>query len=637
MATGRLSREALFLDDGGQFGDHAYEMLTQGGAPTLRVAVEGSPERDNCETVAVVPPEELTIARGVAEAAARRCLWVVVPKDADNPLEMLIEASVSAARVLDAEHPGIMVVFSRPAGEHRRIAAVADVEKPLKTGVLAWAGVGAASRMGGSLDILVLGAETQPFPETWPHALERFDLGSGEPLVRAAFERAEAEGIEIRFRPIGASTQKEERILAAARAGGYDVVVDDLPEFNVGPKLGRRTRVHRALRELESDWSPYHLLAAFDGDVVAVLDSARMGILPEEMARAGAAAAITLGLAGVAASAIPAVSGTEAMAVSEVGTSEVGAAVDEAVAAQDEKAKSGKAKSEKVSYPVPAEPTKKDLANAEKKLDQVSAEQAKAQGSLDKKDDRLETVQRQKAQAIYDQYAVESEIKTLERRIDQGEQRVADSRSGLLGRDTAETAVAQAQVAEAEAALAAAEIKSERLTDREEELAEKEKRLAKEKKKLVKENRSLLEQQQARRVQVQAIASNVDVRVYPTTNYTLTASYGQGGGYWSSGYHTGTDFAAPSGTPIYSAEDGVVIEAGYAGAYGNYTVIRHEGGITTAYAHQSSISVSVGQRVSAGQTIGTVGSTGNSTGPHLHFEVRNASGNFMDPMAWLNS
>jgi murein DD-endopeptidase MepM/ murein hydrolase activator NlpD len=87
--------------------------------------------------------------------------------------------------------------------------------------------------------------------------------------------------------------------------------------------------------------------------------------------------------------------------------------------------------------------------------------------------------------------------------------------------------------------------------------------------------------------------------------------------------HDGVDFPVPMGTPIGAAGVGTVISAGWnSGGYGNLTIIQHRLGYETYYAHQSSIAVSVGQRVSGGVRIGYVGSTGHSTGPHLHFEVR---------------
>jgi murein DD-endopeptidase MepM/ murein hydrolase activator NlpD len=98
--------------------------------------------------------------------------------------------------------------------------------------------------------------------------------------------------------------------------------------------------------------------------------------------------------------------------------------------------------------------------------------------------------------------------------------------------------------------------------------------------------------------------------------------------------HTGVDIGASSGTPIKAADDGVVVMAGPNGGYGNWTLIDHGGGLATGYGHQSSIGVSRGQRVSRGQVIGRVGSTGASTGPHLHWEVR-VNGNPVDPMRWV--
>lgn len=98
--------------------------------------------------------------------------------------------------------------------------------------------------------------------------------------------------------------------------------------------------------------------------------------------------------------------------------------------------------------------------------------------------------------------------------------------------------------------------------------------------------------------------------------------------------HAGIDLGAGSGTPIRAAADGTVLSAGWRGGYGNAVVISHGGGISTLYAHQSSIAVSAGTRVPRGQVIGYVGSTGQSTGPHLHFEVR-VNGSPTNPRAYL--
>jgi murein DD-endopeptidase MepM/ murein hydrolase activator NlpD len=105
--------------------------------------------------------------------------------------------------------------------------------------------------------------------------------------------------------------------------------------------------------------------------------------------------------------------------------------------------------------------------------------------------------------------------------------------------------------------------------------------------------------------------------IWPT-NGTVSSGFGA---RWGT-VHSGLDIAAPTGTPIWAAAAGEVFFAGVMGGYGNAVLIDHGNGMTTLYGHQSRIASSVNQRVGQGQVIGYVGSTGNSTGPHLHFEVR---------------
>jgi murein DD-endopeptidase MepM/ murein hydrolase activator NlpD len=130
-----------------------------------------------------------------------------------------------------------------------------------------------------------------------------------------------------------------------------------------------------------------------------------------------------------------------------------------------------------------------------------------------------------------------------------------------------------------------------------------------------------------------------------TTGYTAPVqgptgtAYGVAGSMWSSGYHTGVDFPVGTGTPIVSIASGEVVSAGDGGAYGNEVVILHPDGHYSQYAHLSSISVAVGQQVASGEQIGLSGSTGNVTGPHLHFEVRTGPGygSDIDPLAYLRA
>lgn len=108
----------------------------------------------------------------------------------------------------------------------------------------------------------------------------------------------------------------------------------------------------------------------------------------------------------------------------------------------------------------------------------------------------------------------------------------------------------------------------------------------------------------------------------PLTSYDLTSRFGERSSMWSSGMHTGLDFAAPTGTPIRSIAAGTVKSASYDGSYGYKTVVTLPGGGEVWYCHQNSLGVRPGQSVAAGEVIGTVGATGNVTGDHLHLEIR---------------
>ena len=99
--------------------------------------------------------------------------------------------------------------------------------------------------------------------------------------------------------------------------------------------------------------------------------------------------------------------------------------------------------------------------------------------------------------------------------------------------------------------------------------------------------------------------------------------------------HKGLDIAASSGNPVIAAASGTVVKSYFSSSYGNYVVISHGGGLMTAYAHMTRRLVSAGQTVAAGQQVGTVGSTGNSTGPHLHFEVY-VGGSTTNPMNYFS-
>ena len=117
-------------------------------------------------------------------------------------------------------------------------------------------------------------------------------------------------------------------------------------------------------------------------------------------------------------------------------------------------------------------------------------------------------------------------------------------------------------------------------------------------------------------------------------DYAITARFDQSGPRWTSA-HTGIDLAAPYGREILAAVAGQVTYAAWAGRYGLKVEITHPDGTRTWYAHLSTISVAPDQHVAAGDVIGHVGSTGNATGPHLHYEVRLAPDRVVDPEPWM--
>ncbi|MFF1277740.1 M23 family metallopeptidase [Streptomyces marokkonensis] len=185
--------------------------------------------------------------------------------------------------------------------------------------------------------------------------------------------------------------------------------------------------------------------------------------------------------------------------------------------------------------------------------------------------------------------------------------------------DQAESKAEAAAVAAAEKAAAEAAAKAEKEAEAKAEAAKKK-----------------AEEEAAKKAEAERLAELARQYALPTSSYTISSTFGQAGAYWSSGQHTGLDFAAPTGTLIKAVHTGTITSAGWDGSYGYKTVLTLDDGTEIWYAHQSSISVSVGQKVNTGDVIGRVGSTGNSTGAHLHLEVHpGGSSSGVDPMAWL--
>jgi murein DD-endopeptidase MepM/ murein hydrolase activator NlpD len=123
--------------------------------------------------------------------------------------------------------------------------------------------------------------------------------------------------------------------------------------------------------------------------------------------------------------------------------------------------------------------------------------------------------------------------------------------------------------------------------------------------------------------------------VLPVTGYRLSAGFGASSSLWSSGYHTGLDMSGPSGSTIVSVAAGTVKSTGFEGSYGNRVIVELQDGTEVWYCHLSRFASSPGDKVDPGQVIGYTGSTGNSTGPHLHIEIHPGGGDAVDPVPVL--
>ncbi|MFC8509435.1 M23 family metallopeptidase [Streptomyces sp. NPDC057411] len=180
---------------------------------------------------------------------------------------------------------------------------------------------------------------------------------------------------------------------------------------------------------------------------------------------------------------------------------------------------------------------------------------------------------------------------------------------------------AQAAAQEKEAVEAAARVKAAAEAKRKAEARAKEIRAAKE--------RAAREAERKRLASFQL----------PVAGSYVTTGYKTGGSLWSSGSHSGIDFHAAYGSTVVAVGSGTVVEAGWGGAYGNNIVIKMNDGTYTQYGHLSSIGVYVGQHVTPGEQIGVSGSSGNSTGPHLHFEARTSPeyGSDINPISYLRA
>ncbi|MFJ4920783.1 M23 family metallopeptidase [Streptomyces sp. NPDC088725] len=225
--------------------------------------------------------------------------------------------------------------------------------------------------------------------------------------------------------------------------------------------------------------------------------------------------------------------------------------------------------------------------------------------------------------------AADAPLTTAGLTSEDAEQGTTDAGEALRARilQQAEQQQTAADTAQQVAAEAAAAEKAQEQAKQQQDAAEKKAEEAKKK----------AEEEAKKKEEAERLAKLAASFSLPVASYTLTSTFGEAGSMWSSGYHTGLDFAAPTGTPIKAIHGGTVLSAGWSGSYGYRTVLELDDGTELWICHQSSMTVTAGQKVTTGELIGRVGATGNVTGPHLHLEVHTPDGTGIDPMAWLRS
>ncbi len=695
---------------------------------------------------------EPTIPEALELAAKQGISWVGLRRSFLPPQELLGELLLATAQHTDDPIPGFAVFLAEgDLKPFRHILSVFDRSHGAMSGLLAYASVAVADIYDAQLDILVVGSGDEN-----PHTEDTFSalaISREEELYEAAVQRARDHNVRVNWITAASVTDLWPVVTDQLSQHDYDLVVDDLGDVSMG-KLRQRGAIETALARGSAGEIPHMLLTETDLPVLLVIDEIRLQWAPERVLKAGAAAAVALGVVGspiaVAAAAPAPIAAVDAkrdpasqimsdleealdIADHEAEEAEKAKAAERAAtaagasrgattgarsAAQDgqpvivtgtqpaatqysmgEGALPGAIQpgvSVSAASVVPTSLSSTRLtADSDTQDTSSEAEQRKKQRKADAKDSSrakstsASTVKAPKGGATPRQVAnasreaskdrsalakdkaqkerteaVVAELKAESTDVEQaGHVALADLEAAMLSHEEAaafaaaiqqnaagvnailpgvgptDAEVAAAVAAEAAAAdrLDAAVANGEKvlrdLQATEKQLEKKKERLA-DRRADVRASRAEAEHSAKKAAVYRASMRATKQTPVAKGSYRISAVFGQGGARWSSGSHTGLDFAASSGTPVRAAASGTVVSTGYAGAYGNRVVIRHGNGLETTYNHMSSISVSPGQKVSTGQRVGRVGSTGNSTGPHLHFEV-SKNGRFMNPATWL--
>lgn len=645
---------------------HRYAAVTEELTPSTTDAF-GAP-------MATEGPSRPTVGPVIDEllrtAAEREIPWIGIRRDIAPPHELLRELLLATGRHSNLAVPGFAVFLAE--GEVppiSRILAIVDRRHGAISGLLAHTAVTMAIAAGAELDVLVIAAHGEDL--NVEDELDTLAVNRERQMYDDAVATAAQHRLRVRWLTAAGVGDTWTLVNNQMTQQHYDLIIDDLGDLSLGWSMRRGRALDQALSPGEIGEIPLRLLSEYFNPVLLVIDGIQLGMAPAPLLRAGAVAALAVGVvsSGLAPGLTATVSATTAPSgadpvqnlmarlsgalESKADTRRSRAAGGSSRSADRERevtegadAEAAEAAETRKSPKAPkggADPgdvaeARDDVKASKKKLDKAKAKLAKAKDELAKATEGDEEARADAQSALAELEAARTALS--EYRSQAGILREdASGLSGLVpgGASAEEAALAESRaelaqyrldraVALGAQALDTLQAAEDAVAQAEDELAEAEQKAAELKADYAYEKKTLKVYQ----------ASLKDSRQSPVAkgSYRFTARFGQAGGYWSSGHHTGLDFAGSIGTNIRAAASGKVVSAGYEGAYGNRVVIDHGGGLQTTYNHMSAIRVSVGQKVYAGDHIGELGSTGNSTGPHLHFEVLK-NDQFIDPEAWL--
>lgn len=635
-----------------------------------------------------------TVAEALRLAAQNRISWITMRRDVAPPDQLLADLLVGAAHQRDTEIPGYAVLLADgEPGPFRRILAIVDRRGGPISGLLAYVGVALAGKADADLDILVIGDENEDLGSLDRESL--LAINREQELYERARARAREVGLNATIIPVSGAADPWLVIADQLSHNDYDLVIDDLGAISLS--RGRIAQgVEGALGAGQVGEIPLRLLTEVPTPLLLVIDEIRLGLLPASLLKVGAVAAISLGVASAAvlplASSAAATQATRRDGAGDLidhlqdaldSVAEDDARSSEASTSSRGTAAGARARAETAATTSFATAPVQELASASPSLTDTSAtasqEPPKAEEPKAPKAPKGGATPAQVAKARRAAAASKSELKSAEEARDQTAATV-EKTEGELGDAAVKVeqslvALADAQ-AEVDATAVAAEDVASRAsgvlavlpggpTDQDAQFAsddagraqEQYEQAAYDSGEALNELLSAqlaLEDEQFRLDLASAEAAEAKVgysydkakfEVYRESlaatrqspvggGFRLTARFGQSGGLWSSGVHTGLDFAGKQGTDITAAASGTVVSAGYEGAYGNRVVVDHGNGYRTTYNHMSSIKAGVGDKLSTGDLVGAMGGTGNVTGVHLHFEVTH-NDKFVDPEGWL--